>query len=132
VIPPLSKEEFAAVLALPAPRRYDYFVKKVADRDSMWCLRDQDGWVTTVDDDGGPYLPLWPHPDFAAACATDEWERTAAAAIDVDEWIESGAAGLEEEGLAVAVFPTPAGSGIPVPPARLKADLENEQSKFLL
>jgi uncharacterized protein DUF2750 len=60
LIPELNDKEFAAVLALPAPRRYEYFVKKVADRDTMWSLRDRDGWVTTADDDGNLHLPFWP------------------------------------------------------------------------
>jgi hypothetical protein len=128
----MNEKEFGSVLGLPAPRRYAYFIKKVADGDTMWGLRDRDGWVTTMDDDGNLHLPLWPHPDFAAACATAEWVGAEPAAIDVDEWVEGGAESLERDGLAVAVFPTPAGRGVAVAPARLKTDLEDEQSKFLL
>jgi hypothetical protein len=50
VIPELTGKEFAAVIRLPAPRRYEYFVKKVADRDTMWGLCDGDGWMTSADD----------------------------------------------------------------------------------
>jgi hypothetical protein len=132
LIPALHEKEFASVLALAASRRYEYFVKKVADRDTMWSLRDRTGWVTTADDSGRLHLPLWPHPNFACACALEEWEGAEPVAIDVDEWVEAGAEVLEGDGLAVAVFPTPEGRGVAVAPARLKADLEEEQSKFLL
>jgi hypothetical protein len=132
LIPELNEREFESVVGLPAPRRYDYFVKKVADRDTMWSLRDGAGWVTTADDSGRLHLPLWPHPDFAAACATAEWTGAEPAAVDADEWVESVAESLEDDGLSVAVFPTPEGQGVSVRPARLKADLEEEQSKFLL
>jgi hypothetical protein len=128
----MNEKEFTSVLALPPPRRYEYFVKKAADGDTMWSLRDADGWVITVDDDGRPHVPLWPHPDFAEACATAEWKGAEPVAVDVDEWVEGIAGQVERDGLAVAVFPTPEGRGVSVPPARLKADLEDEQSKFLL
>jgi Protein of unknown function (DUF2750) len=132
VIPELTGKEFAAVIRLPAPRRYEYFVKKVADRDTMWGLCDGDGWVTSADDSGNLHVPLWPHPGFAAACAIEEWAQARPESIDVDEWIEGGAAQLENDGLAVGVFPTPEGLGVAVSALRLKDDLENEQSKFLL
>jgi hypothetical protein len=50
VIPELTGKEFASVIRLPAPRPYEYFVKKVADRDTMWGLCDGDGWMTSTDD----------------------------------------------------------------------------------
>jgi hypothetical protein len=128
----VNEREFASVLNLSGPKRYEYFVKRAADRDTMWALRDAGGWVTTADNAGRLYLPVWPHARFAAACAEAEWARTEPAPIDVDEWIEGHAEELERDGLGVAVFPTPAGQGVAVSPARLKADLEDEQSNFRL
>jgi hypothetical protein len=128
----VNDQELAAVLNLPAPERYDYFVKKAADGDAMWGLRDAEGWVTTADDEGVLHLPVWPHPAFAAACAESEWAGAAPEAIDVDEWVQGAARLLAEDGLRVAVFPTPAGQGISVAPERLKDDFEREQERFSL
>jgi hypothetical protein len=37
----VNDEEFEAVLALPAPKRYAYFLKRVAARGQLWVCRGQ-------------------------------------------------------------------------------------------
>ena len=36
-------------------------------------LRDDEGWATVGDEDGAVYLPLWPHREMAALCASEAW-----------------------------------------------------------
>ena len=47
----VNDAEFTAVLDLPAPRRYEYFVKRAASYGRLWGLRGGGGWVIAEDDD---------------------------------------------------------------------------------
>jgi hypothetical protein len=128
----VNDEEFEAVLALPAPKRYAYFLKRVAAHGQLWGLQGAGGWVIAEDDDGNMHFPVWPHPRFATACAEREWKGEKAELIDIDEWVEGWSSKMTEDGLRVAVFQTPADQGIGVSPERLKHDLEGELSRFQL
>lgn len=39
-------KEAENVLKLDNRKKYEYFIKKVADFEEVWSLRDEDGWAT--------------------------------------------------------------------------------------
>jgi hypothetical protein len=125
----VSDEEFNAVLALPPDRRYDYFVKRVASHGEVWGLRSPEGWVV-AEDAGQSYFPVWPNARFASATAVDAWADAEAKAIDVDDFTLAWTQKIEDDGMRVAVFPTPDTQGTGVSPARLRRDLEGELEQF--
>lgn len=95
----------------------------MADWEEAWGLKDSAGWIVSRETDA---LPLWPHAAFAEACARGTWESTVPAAISIDELREELVAFLEQDGLQVAVFPTPDDPGIVMPPGELRQRLEKE------
>lgn len=123
---PLTRQQFSAVSALSGPERFLHFVKRIADTESVWGLRDKDGWVGVCDDDGNQGIPFWPHADYAAACAKGEWIGYEAKALSIREFIDAWLPNLDQQGVAVAVFPTLDLSGVFVPALQLKAAIENE------
>jgi catechol 2,3-dioxygenase-like lactoylglutathione lyase family enzyme len=126
----VNDAELASVLALPADRRYEFFVKRAASHGQLWGLRGGDGWVTAEDDEGDQHFPVWPHPRFAQTLATGPWSDAAPMAIDIDEWVEEWLSELDGDGIRIAVFQTPADQGVSVPPARLQRDLKAELEQF--
>lgn len=127
----VNAKEFESVIALPRRKLYGYFVKRCAEHEEVWALRDQEGWVTSAQDDGSPMLPVWPHPTYARACATDAWAGAEPEAIALDEWLDDWLPGMEEDGLNVSVFPiSPSLVSISVPHADLRRDLEAERDLY--
>ena len=51
--------------------------------------------------------------------------------VSLDEWLDSWTPELMDEGIAIAVFQTPEGFGVPVSPDRLAEDLEAELAKMV-
>lgn len=51
---------------------------------------DATGWVSLADDTGASGFPVWPHPDYVQACATETWAGSLPAEIDVHEFVNSG------------------------------------------
>jgi hypothetical protein len=126
----LRTEELETVFKLPASQRYAYFIKHAADWEKVWGLRDADGWVTAQDDAGHTLMPIWPHPDYARACAIDAWENATPESLDLHDWVEGWLPELESRQRGVSVFPVPMGPGIAVEPDRLRGDLASELSLY--
>ncbi|MGS1076170.1 DUF2750 domain-containing protein [Burkholderia glumae] len=59
------------VLGLGKQERCDYFVRKVADFEVVWGLRDS-GWASG-EVGGRIAVPFWPEADFASRCTVGEW-----------------------------------------------------------
>ena len=120
-LPPARQE---SLLALGAEERYRYAVSQAIAAEGLWGLRDEEGWATVGDEGGGVFLPLWPHPELAALCATDSWEAYRPEAIRLVELLAAWLPSLAGEGWGIALFPTPAMAGVHVPCDELRADLE--------
>jgi Protein of unknown function (DUF2750) len=128
----VNDQEFESVLSLPAPRRYEYLIKRSAGHGELWGLHRDGGWVMAEDDDGTMHFPIWPHRRFAEACAAGPWEDAAPRRIDIDEWVAGWLPDLISDRFRIAVFQTPQDQGVGVSPQRFKHDLEEELSLFEL
>ena len=126
----IHPKEFAAVVQLPAAKRYAHTVCQSADWGALWGLRNSDGWVTVADDVGRPAVAVWPHKQYAEACASDTWAGTTSAEIEIHDAIEKLLPALAREGTKVAVFPTPLGKVAFVEPSQLEADIREELSRI--
>ena len=126
----INDEEFQGVLKLPAPKRYEYFVKKVADGEELWSLSNDSGWALTSDDDGTELVPMWPHERFAEACIIGVWSAYRPKSIQLDRWLAAWIPGIIKDSRKIAVFKTPDGKGIVVEPERLKNDIEQELTNY--
>lgn len=124
----MNEKEFHSVLSLPADRRYAYSIKRIADGSEIWGLSNDSGWVLFATDGGQETIPIWPHPDFAQACATGDWSDTTPQSIDLTTWMEKWIPGMIRDRRAVAVFPTADGKSAVISPERLRDDLQNELS----
>ena len=126
----LNPDQFAAVSELPGPERYQHFVSRVADWQSVWGLRDAHGWVMAADDSGSSAFPVWPHPDYAAACTTGEWAGNAPTAIDIHDFVDEWLPRMAVDGILVAVFATPAMRGVMASAQQLAEYIREELSRI--
>ena len=121
----LADGETEMVLALSARERYGYFIQLAVDCGEIWGLKNDEGWVLAGDEERDA-LPLWPHPGFAAACAVGDWAKAVPQPITLDELLADLIPILEEDGIAVAVFPGPDGDSAVVEAKDLRGDIESE------
>ena len=126
----LSAEQYGALISAEGPKRFKHFVSQAADKEVLWGLRDESGWVSLADDAGAPGFPIWPHPDYARDCAAGAWSGCAPERIDVHEFVADWLPDMSEQGVSIAVFPTPAMRGVWILPVELKRCLEEELEKY--
>jgi hypothetical protein len=123
----INQNEFESVLMLPAKERYLYTIKRIVSWGEIWSLwSEKRGWVLAEDDEKNQALPIWPHEQYANACASEFWEGSTTKMIGFELWLEKWLPGLEKNKRLICVFPTPRMNGVVVTAERLKGDLEEE------
>ena len=126
----LTPSDIEKIFKRPGEKRYDYFVKHVADSEEVFGLSDDEGWALLGDDEDADIIPFFPHAElaeaFRQAAGFDEYRVEM---IDVNEllaWLDD----MPADGLLVAVLPNTEFSGVVMEPGRLKADLQKELAKY--
>ncbi len=107
----IGLKQIEAVMALPAPKRFEHFVKLVADWQQAWGLY-QDGWALAADDDGVVVFPIWPAKEYAEVCAKEEWEGYVPRPISLEDLLDALLPRLELDNMLPGVFLTPSSRGM--------------------
>lgn len=122
--------EIEALLATDAETRYRYFIKRVADWEQVWSLRNTGGWVLAETDDGQQVAPFWPFQAFAQRAAVGQWADTEPTSIPLESFMERWLPGLAGDGRLVCVLPGVDGRGPVVQPMALKDDIQDELDRL--
>lgn len=122
-------KELEALLKLPAPVRYENFIKTVADWEEAWGLYDN-GWAMSETDNGDRVFPIWPAKAFAEACAEGEWSNYAAESIPLDDLLNGLLPKLEETGVLPGVFFVPGQGSVDVKASKLIIDLNDACKEY--
>jgi Protein of unknown function (DUF2750) len=118
-----------AVLALPGIKRFEHFIKVVADTQEVWGLY-QDGWALAATDDGKSVFPLWPAEEYAQLCAVGEWDGQTPRAITLSEFTEELLPNLKRDGVLPCVFFTPTSKGVTPSVDELMSALQAELRNY--
>ncbi|GAB3522815.1 DUF2750 domain-containing protein [Photobacterium alginatilyticum] len=125
---PLDSSQITAIQAYDAEKRYKYLVKEVVSNRQIWILTDEHGCVMLNTDDED-CVPVWPNKEFAESWATGEWESCKAEAISLNKWHSRWTHGLEDDELAVVIFPNQDEDGLVVYPDELDYELKQQERK---
>lgn len=103
-------------------------MKEVVSNRQIWILTDEHGCVMLNTDDED-CVPVWPNKEFAELWATGEWESCKAEAISLNKWHSRWTHGLEDDELAVVIFPNQDEDGLVVFPDELDFELKQQAHK---
>lgn len=125
---PLDDAKIAEIQAFDTEKRYKYLVKEVVANREIWILVDEHGCVmlNTEDED---CVPVWPNKEFAEAWATGDWAECKAESISLNKWHSRWTHGLEDDELAVVIFPNQDEDGLVVFPDELDFELKQQAKK---
>ncbi|MCL2225552.1 MAG: DUF2750 domain-containing protein [Defluviitaleaceae bacterium] len=97
-------KEINAMMKKSGRDRYIYSVKRIADQEIAWSLKNGDGTVRTVDEEGNDYFYIWPFKEYALRCAVGEWAGFGLHRISLDDLLNVILPNLSADGTQVAVF----------------------------
>lgn len=125
----VSPKQMEAVLALPGIKRFEHFIKVIADWQEVWGLY-QDGWALAAADDGTTVFPLWPAKEYAQVCAANEWTGYEPRSISLSDFTEVLLPKLKQDGVLPGVFFTPTSKGVTPSVDELTSALEAELQNY--
>ncbi|MCF1444411.1 DUF2750 domain-containing protein [Ralstonia nicotianae] len=125
----VNPKEMEAVLALSGIKRFQHFIKVVADWQEVWGLY-QNGWALAATDDGTSVFPLWPAKEYAQVCADHEWKGYEPKLISLSDFMEILMPKLKADGVLPGIFFTPLSKGVTPSVDELKAALEAELQNY--
>ncbi len=124
----LEPSQIAVIEAYDAEQRYQYLIKEAVKQQQLWILTDQHGCVMLNTDDED-CVPVWPNQEFAQSWATGDWQDCEAKAIKLKDWQARWTPGLEDDQLAVVIFPKTDEEGLVITPDELDFELSKQQQK---
>jgi hypothetical protein len=126
----MNSHKHQNIFNLPAKERYGYFVRKVADFQTIWLIRDEEGIVMLGgDEDHSQSIPVWPEKEFASLLLTGDWESCRLEEMPLDEfllWLDE----LQKESTQIATFPKEGLQSIVVNAEEMKAHLLHELEQY--
>ena len=125
----MHKKKIENLIKMTGKDRYQYFIRKVADFETVWSLF-ADGWAMTSDDEGKKAIPFWPEKELTNLCASDAWEKYTPKQINLDHFLTKWLPGMKKDGVLLAIFPTPKNKGVLTQPNDLLSSLEEELKKY--
>ncbi|MBS0186405.1 MAG: DUF2750 domain-containing protein [Proteobacteria bacterium] len=125
----INNKEIEAVIKLSPAKRYEYFLKRVADRAFIWGLYDN-GWVSAADNAGNFFFPIWPAKEYAELCIENYWKAAFPKNIEIHEFLDDYLDEMKKTKIFIAVFYTPNDKGIILDSEQLKKDLLRELDRI--
>ncbi|MCP4699451.1 MAG: DUF2750 domain-containing protein [Gammaproteobacteria bacterium] len=125
----INQKQIEAVTALAGQKRYEHFVKVVADWEEIWGLY-QDGWALAATDDGQQVFPLWPAKEYAQLCANNEWAGYEPESFSLEDFMGKLLPDLKDDGVLPGIFYTPSDNGVIPTVDQLLADLNEELENY--
>lgn len=124
----LEQHQIDEISRYDEEKRLKYSVKTMVQERQIWILTDEHGCVmlNTEDED---CVPVWPNQEFAEQWATGEWDHCKAEAISLNKWHSRWTYGLEDDELAVVVFPNQNEEGVVLFPDEFDFELKKQASK---
>lgn len=117
------------ILNLSAEDRYGYFIRKVADFEEVWLIKDQDGYAIFGDQENKTTIGVFPEKEFAVLFLTDTWSNCVLESKDLNvfmEWLDK----LENDKIQIAGFPNKDLKTIVVEPKEMKSHLLFELQQY--
>lgn len=124
----MDTKEFEALISRSGEIRYEYFIKKIADYETIWGLYDN-GWASSCNDEGKTLLPLWPKKEFATYCAINEWQGYVAQEIELQDFMDKWIPGIKKDKIGVSIFSNNI-DAVEVEPEKLERDILVELENY--
>ncbi|MBO9674161.1 MAG: DUF2750 domain-containing protein [Sphingobacteriaceae bacterium] len=126
----INENEIKKVSSLEPFKRYNYFLKKIADSEKIYTLGNDEGeWALSTVKEYSLY-PLWSASEFALKCCIDGWSKFRVMEVPLEHFIDVTLVKIVEENLLLNVFPVGNTTGFVVNPKEFLRDIKEELENY--
>lgn len=121
----MNNKKYENISKLPADKRYAKFISDVANLESIWLLRDVNGFYLLQSGSGQYIMPVWSEKDIVVTYRElNDLQECTVVNISLDEFIGEWIGFANDNNLSFS--PLPFGKGMLVAPNKIMEDLLDE------
>ena len=126
----LHSKEIERVSNLEPFERYKYFLKRVADSESLYTLKSDNGNYVISEIDDNRLFPMWSAREYAELCKENGWSDYIVEELTLDDLEEEIFDLIASERYLINVFPTQEKTGFIVDLDEFARDLSDELKHY--
>jgi hypothetical protein len=126
----IRPEKINSVSTMGAFDRYRYFIKKIADYDEFWVLKNESNNLALSEVQGKTLLPFWSAEEFIQSCLNGQWARYVPEKITLEEFEANLLPLIADRNYLIDVFPVNNKAGFVVTLDEFVHDLNNELGSY--
>lgn len=126
----INEQEIFSVSNLKPYDRYKYFIKKVADGEIFFALKNESQKFVFSTLENETLFPVWSAKEFANLCLVEDWKDYNIVKISLDDFENSIVDFLEEKSILLNVFPVSNRTGFVVNLNEFIRDLNQELENY--
>lgn len=92
-------------LTINSQRRYENFIKRTSESNTVWGLKNEDRWCVCESNDyeDTEVMLFWSDEAYAKQCAIEEWSDYKPEPIPLEEFMNNWLYGMNQDNLLVGV-----------------------------
>lgn len=126
----MNEKARSQISSLAPFKRYQYFIKKVADFEELWVLKNDNNDLAFASVEGEIIVPLWSAIEFVNGCLIGVWEKYHPEKIELKDFETLVLSFVESQKALLDIFPVGSKSGFVVTYEEYKRDLEEELENY--
>jgi len=126
----VSDKEVVNVSALEPFKRYQYLIKKIADFEEVWTIKDEKNEYALSDIDNHTMISLWSAEEFIKSNLSGSWKNCTPVKLDLKTLSEELLLAISENHYLINVFPVNEKSGFVVSVEEFVRDLNEELEQY--
>jgi hypothetical protein len=125
----LTNSEKNAIIKLSANKRFEYSIKRIADKKSLWVIGDANG-LKTYSVNEKIIFPIWPFKEYALLCCIGEYSGCEPEELELDDFINEYIPDFVKDGYMLTVLPLSTNRGAVIEIETFQEALQNELDKY--
>lgn len=125
-----SEKEVSALNKKPSKVRRDYSIKKIADWEEIYVLKDEHSQLAYGDIDGHLVIPIWPSLIMANGNAVEQWDNFSGHSYSIEDFFKLFEREEKNVELLISLYPINGESGFVMSLEEFMRDLLIELRKY--
>jgi hypothetical protein len=126
----MNNKKLENVLKLEPKKRYEYFIRKIADFEELWTIVDENGNYAIATVDNKTLMSFWPEEEFIVSNLNDEWSNCKALNLSLDDLADEVLPYIAKNNHLINVFPINGRAGFIVDLEEFSRDFTEELKKY--
>lgn len=126
----LNEQAIKTISELEPYKRYQYFIKKIADFEELWLLIDENDDIVYSEIENELIVPFWSNEEFTDSCVNGAWRNCTPTKVTLEDLGVKVLSFLRQKKALVDVFPVDNKSGFVVSIEEFLRDLDEELKNY--